>query len=196
MRVLLVDAFDSFVYVVKNYVDLLGVQTDVARTNQLPQLDPMDYDAVILGPGPGRPEDAGYLELLDRLAGQRPVFGICLGMQAIGEFFQAEVTIADQRRHGKTSLIDNDGRGCFTGLPDQLEGARYHSLVVDRQSAQAAPDLEVSAIAQDDGYVMGLRHRRFPIEGVQFHPESIASQEGRRLIANFFDQYCRPAGLG
>lgn len=192
MRVLLVDAFDSFVYVVKNYVDLLGVQTDIVRINQLPGLDPLDYHAVMLGPGPGRPEDAGYLDLLDRLAGRRPVFGICLGMQAIGRAFGAEVTTAANRRHGKTSLIDNDGRGCFAGLPGQLEVTRYHSLVVDRRSVESVPDLEVSALARDDGYVMGLRHRRFPIEGVQFHPESIASQEGHRLIANFFDRYCRP----
>lgn len=190
MNALLIDAFDSFVYVVKNYVDLLGVDTTIVRVNHLAQVDPLTFDAVILGPGPGRPEDCGYLEVLDRVAGRKPVFGICLGMQAIARYADADVVRASSRQHGKVSLIRNDGKGCFTGLPTTFEVIRYHSLVADEASSEAAPDLEVSARSLLDGYVMGLRNTRVPMEGVQFHPESIGSRYGHQLIGNFFDQYC------
>lgn len=191
MKALLIDAFDSFVYVVKNYVDLLGVDTTIVRINRLDGVDPLAYDAVILGPGPGRPEDCGYLEVLDRVAGRKPVFGICLGMQAIAQYSGADVVRASSRQHGKVSGIRNDGKGCFAGLPETFDVTRYHSLVADEASAETAPGLEVSARSLLDGYVMGLRNTRASMEGVQFHPESIGSRHGHELIGNFFDQHCR-----
>ena len=190
MKVLLVDAFDSFVYVVKNYVDLLGVDTTIVRVNRLAQVDPLVFDAVILGPGPGRPEDCGYLELLDQVAGRKPVFGICLGMQAIAVHAGAQVVRASSRQHGKVSGIRNDGKGCFKGLPDTFDVTRYHSLVADETSVSRVADLEISARSLLDGYVMGLRRNRSLMEGVQFHPESIGSQYGHQVIANFFQEYC------
>lgn len=190
MRVLLVDAFDSFVYVVKNYVDLLGADTTIVRVNRLAQVDPLAFDAVILGPGPGRPEDCGYLEFLDQVAGRKPVFGICLGMQAIAVHAGAQVVRASSRQHGKVSGIRNDGKGCFKGLPDTFDVTRYHSLVADETSVSHVADLEISARSLLDGYVMGLRRNRSLMEGVQFHPESIGSQYGHQVIANFFQEYC------
>lgn len=191
MRVLLIDAFDSFVYVVKNYVDLLGVDTTILRINRLQGVDILAYDALILGPGPGHPGDCGYLEILNQVEGRRPVLGICLGMQAIALHSGAEVVKAVNRQHGKVSRLRNDGRGCFTGLPETFEVTRYHSLVADNNSVDRIPDLTVSARSLLDGYVMGLRDLKFQMEGVQFHPESIGSQYGHELIANFFSQYCR-----
>ena len=190
MKVLLVDAFDSFVYVVKNYVDLLGVDTTMVRVNRLTQVDPLVFDAVILGPGPGRPEECGYLGLLDQVAGWKPVFGICLGMQAIAVHAGARVVRASSRQHGKVSRIRNDGKGCFEGLPDTFDVTRYHSLVADETSVSQVADLEISARSLLDGYVMGLRRDRSLMEGVQFHPESIGSQYGHQVIANFFQEYC------
>ena len=190
MKVLLVDAFDSFVYVVKNYVDLLGADTTIVRVNRLAQVDPLAFDAVILGPGPGRPEDCGYLEFLDQVAGRKPVFGICLGMQAIAVNAGARVVRASSRQHGKVSRIRNDGKGCFEGLPDTFDVARYHSLVADETSVNQVADLEISARSLLDSYVMGLRRDRLLMEGVQFHPESIGSQYGHQVIANFFQEYC------
>ena len=190
MKVLLVDAFDSFVYVVKNYVDLLGVDTTIVRVNRLTQVDPLAFDAVILGPGPGRPEECGYLGLLDQVAGRKPVFGICLGMQAIAVHAGAQVVRASSRQHGKVSGIRNDGKGCFKGLPDTFDVTRYHSLVADEASVSRVADLEISARSLLDGYVMGLRRNRSLMEGVQFHPESIGSQYGHQVIANFFQEYC------
>ena len=140
-------------------------------------------DAILISPGPGRPEDAGVSnDVIERLAGEVPILGVCLGHQCIGHVFGGEVVRAPTIMHGKTSLVHHDGKGVLAGLPEPFEATRYHSLVVDPPSVPA--ELEVTATT-DDGVVMGLRHRHHPIEGVQFHPESILTAGGKQLMANF-----------
>ena len=184
-RVLVIDNYDSFVYNLVQYLGELGAEPEVRRADMLTldDLDVIDPDAVLISPGPGRPEDAGLSdEVILHVAGRLPVFGVCLGHQCIGQVFGGEVVRAPQVMHGKTSLIHHTGQGVFAGLPNPFEATRYHSLVVDRASV---PDvLEITA-ETDDGIVMGLRHRDFDIEGVQFHPESILTTAGHDLIANF-----------
>jgi anthranilate synthase/aminodeoxychorismate synthase-like glutamine amidotransferase len=189
VRVLVVDNYDSFVYNLVQYLGELGADPIVHRHDDLTVDDAvaLDPDGVLISPGPGRPEQAGLSnELIRRFAGVRPVLGVCLGHQCIGQVFGGEVVRAAQVMHGKTSLVRHDGRGVFAGLPDPFEATRYHSLVVDPASVPA--ELEVSAWT-DDGVVMGLRHRAHPdVEGVQFHPESILTAGGHSLVANFVDR--------
>ncbi|HEY3240743.1 MAG TPA: aminodeoxychorismate/anthranilate synthase component II [Acidimicrobiia bacterium] len=160
---------------------------DEATLEQMVALDPA---AVLVSPGPGRPEDAGVSNEAIAAFGERgvPVLGVCLGHQCIGQLYGGRVVRADQVMHGKTSSIRHEGRGLFEGLPSPLEATRYHSLVVERSSV---PDvLEVTA-ETDDGVVMGLRHRELPVEGVQFHPESILTEGGHRLLENFLSRATR-----
>ncbi len=184
-RVLVIDNYDSFVYNLVQYLGELGADPVVRRADQLTldDLDELDPDAVLISPGPGRPEDAGLSnQVILHVAGRRPVLGVCLGHQCIGQVFGADVVRAPTVMHGKTSLIHHRGQGVFAGLPEPFEATRYHSLVVDRDSV---PDvLEITA-ETDDGIVMGLRHRTYDIEGVQFHPESILTAAGHDLVANF-----------
>ena len=184
-RVLVIDNYDSFVYNLVQYLGELGAEPIVHRSDALTldQIIGLDPDAVLISPGPGRPEDAGLSnDVIRHFAGVRPVFGVCLGHQCIGQVFGGDVVRAPEIMHGKTSLIRHHDRGVFAGLPNPLEATRYHSLVVDRASV---PDvLEITA-ETDDGIVMGLRHRHFDVEGVQFHPESILTVGGHDLIANF-----------
>jgi len=184
-RVLVIDNYDSFVYNLVQYLGELGAEPLVYRHDELTldeavQLAP---DAVLVSPGPGRPEDAGLSnEAIRRLGADRPVLGVCLGHQCIGQVFGGEVVRAPALMHGKTSLVRHAGVGVFAGLPDPFEATRYHSLVVRPDSVPDA--LEVTAWT-DDGVVMGLRHRELPIEGVQFHPESILTVGGHDLLRNF-----------
>jgi anthranilate synthase component II len=184
-RVLVIDNYDSFVYNLVQYIGELGGEPMVHRADALTldQIDALDPHAVLISPGPGRPEDAGLSnQVIEHIAGRRPVFGVCLGHQCIGQVFGADVVRAPQVMHGKTSLIHHHGTGVFAGMPNPFEATRYHSLVVDRDSV---PDvLEITA-ETDDGTVMGLRHRELDIEGVQFHPESILTTAGHDLVANF-----------
>jgi anthranilate synthase component II len=184
-RVLVIDNYDSFVYNLVQYLGELGAEPVVLRNDELPlaEIIALDPDAVLVSPGPGTPDDAGVSnDVISAFAGQVPVLGVCLGHQCIGQVYGGEVVRAPQVMHGKTSLIHHRGTGVFAGLPDPLEATRYHSLVVDRASV---PDvLEITA-ETDDGIVMGLRHRELGVEGVQFHPESILTVEGKRLLANF-----------
>ena len=191
-RVLVVDNYDSFVYNLVQYLGELGAEPIVHRHDALPldALRELEPDAVLISPGPGRPEDGGVSNDVIRDFGERgvPVLGVCLGLQCIGALYGGEVVRAPRVMHGKTSEIHHDGRGVFAGLPDPLTATRYHSLVVDPASV---PDvLEVSATT-DDEVVMGLRHRELPIEGVQFHPESILTDGGHRLLQNFLAQTSR-----
>jgi anthranilate synthase component 2 len=186
-RVLVVDNYDSFVYNLVQYLGELGAEPLVHRHDELSlaEIEALEPDAVLISPGPGRPEDAGLSnEVIRRFAGRRPVLGVCLGHQCLGQVYGAEVVRAAEIMHGKTSLIHHTGVGVFAGLPSPFEATRYHSLVVDRGSVPA--ELEITAWT-DDGTVMGLRHRHheIPVEGVQFHPESILTASGHDLLRNF-----------
>ena len=184
-RVLVVDNYDSFVYNLVQYLGELGADPIVRRhdavtLNEAAELAP---DAVLVSPGPGRPKDAGVsVEMIRWAAGRIPVLGVCLGHQCIGVAWGARVKRSPQVMHGKTSQIHHDGTGLFSGLPSPLEATRYHSLIVEESSL---PDeLEVVATS-DDGLIMGLRHRDLDVEGVQFHPESILTEDGHGLLSNF-----------
>jgi anthranilate synthase/aminodeoxychorismate synthase-like glutamine amidotransferase len=187
-RVLVVDNYDSFVYNLVQYLGELGATPLVYRHDALSLADirTLHPDAVLISPGPGRPEDAGVSNaVIAELGTEVPVLGVCLGHQCIGQVFGGEVVRAPQVMHGKTSWITHDGAGVFAGLPEPFEATRYHSLVVERDGL---PDvLEISAEATD-GTIMGLRHRELPIEGVQFHPESILTAGGHQLLRNFLDR--------
>ncbi len=185
-RVVVIDNYDSFVYNLVQYLGELGAEPVVHRHDQvtLAELRDLAPDAVLVSPGPGRPEDAGISNDAICEFGERgvPVLGVCLGHQCIGALYGGDVVRAPQVMHGKTSLIRHTDVGVFAGLPQPLEATRYHSLVVDRASV---PDcLEITA-ETDDGIVMGLRHRELPVEGVQFHPESMLTQHGHVLLATW-----------
>jgi anthranilate synthase component 2 len=184
-RVLVIDNYDSFVYNLVQYLGELGAEPLVHRHDELTieQIEALGADAVLISPGPGTPDDAGVSnEVIRRLGGVVPVLGVCLGHQCIGQVYGGAVVRAPEVMHGKTSLIRHRDVGVFEGLPQPLEATRYHSLVVDRASV---PDcLEITA-ETDDGIVMGLRHRELPVEGVQFHPESILTAAGHDLLRNF-----------
>jgi anthranilate synthase/aminodeoxychorismate synthase-like glutamine amidotransferase len=185
-RVVVIDNYDSFVYNLVQYLGELGAEPLVYRHDAIDVAGvwALESDAVLVSPGPGRPEDAGISDDVVRAAGDRrvPVLGVCLGHQCVGHVFGAAVVRAPRVMHGKTSAITHDGAGVFTGLPATLEATRYHSLIVDR--ASVPDDLVVSA-ESEDGLVMGLRHRALPIEGVQFHPESVLTDAGHDLLRNF-----------
>jgi anthranilate synthase component 2 len=184
-RVLVIDNYDSFVYNLVQYLGELGAEPLVHRHDELTrdEIVALDPDAVLISPGPGRPEDAGLSnDVIRHFAGLRPVLGVCLGHQCIGQVFGGDVVRAPEIMHGKTSLIRHDGQGVFAGLPEPFEATRYHSLVVERSSVP--PELEITAWT-DDGIVMGLRHREHAVEGVQFHPESILTGCGHDLLRNF-----------
>lgn len=184
-RILVIDNYDSFVYNLVQYLGEAGAEPIVHRHDALAldEAAALDPDAVLISPGPGRPEDAGLSNaVIEHFAGRRPVLGVCLGHQCIGQIYGGQVVRAPQIMHGKTSAIHHHGTGVFAGLPSPLEATRYHSLVVDRASV---PDvLEITA-ETEDGVVMGLRHRELDVEGVQFHPESILTHSGKDLLANF-----------
>lgn len=187
-RVLVIDNYDSFVYNLVQYLGELGAEPLVHRNDSitLAEAVALDPDGILISPGPGQPDGAGVSnEVISHFTGRRPVLGVCLGHQCIGQVFGGTVVRAPDVMHGKTSLITHSGTGVFTGLPAPLEATRYHSLVVARDSV---PDvLEVTA-ESDDGLVMGLRHRDAPTEGVQFHPESILTVAGHDLVNNFLAQ--------
>jgi anthranilate synthase/aminodeoxychorismate synthase-like glutamine amidotransferase len=184
-RVLVIDNYDSFVYNLVQYLGELGADPMVYRHDALTvdEIDELAPDGILISPGPGRPEDAGVSnDVLTHHAGRIPIFGVCLGLQCMGQVFGGQVVRAPQVMHGKTSLIRHDDAGVFAGLPNPLEATRYHSLIVARDSV---PDcLEITATT-DDGLVMGLRHREHSIEGVQFHPESILTTGGHDMLRNF-----------
>jgi len=184
-KVLVIDNVDSFVYNLVQYLGELGAEPHVVRNNEVTVAEALATkpDAVLLSPGPGRPEDAGILcDAITAFAGKVPVFGVCLGHQAIGHVFGGNVIRAPELLHGKTSLVRHHNTGVFSGLESPVQATRYHSLVVE---ASTLPDcLEVTATT-DDGMIMGMRHRDVDVEGVQFHPESILTNHGHKMLANF-----------
>jgi len=184
---LLIDNYDSFTWNLAQYLGELGAEVRVERNDQITvdEIAKLRPERIVISPGPCTPNEAGIsLELIARLAGQMPILGVCLGHQAIGQAFGGKVVRAAKVMHGKTSPILHDGRDLFLGLPNPLEATRYHSLVVERASFPAA--LEVSARTADDE-IMALRHRELPVFGVQFHPESILTTDGKRLLRNFLE---------
>ena len=187
-RVLVVDNYDSFVYNLVQELGEIGADPVVYRNDAI-DVDGIRAerpDAVLISPGPGRPEDGGVsLEAIRRLAGAIPLLGVCLGHQCVGQAYGGEIVAAPHLMHGKTSEIHHNGEGLFAGLPNPFVATRYHSLVVRPDSVPA--DLEVTATSSD-GVVMGLRHRSLPVEGVQFHPESVLTASGPALLANFLGQ--------
>jgi anthranilate synthase/aminodeoxychorismate synthase-like glutamine amidotransferase len=182
---LVIDNYDSFTYNLVQYLAELGEDVKVVRNDELTveQIGAMSPDKIVISPGPCTPNEAGVsLEVITRLAGRVPIFGVCLGHQAIGQAFGGKVIRAQQVVHGKTSRIFHDDQGLFKGLPNPFEATRYHSLVVERASL---PDcLEVTAKTWDEE-IMGLRHKTLPVEGVQFHPESFLTTVGKDLLRNF-----------
>jgi len=189
MRLLMIDNYDSFTYNLVQYFGELGVTVDVVRndTEDVETLLARKPDGLVISPGPGTPEDAGVsVEAVERFAKEGiPVFGVCLGHQSIGVVYGGHIVRAASIMHGKTSLMEHDGRGVFAGLPQPFEATRYHSLVIEPSSC---PDvLEVTARTAD-GEIMGVRHRTLPVEGVQFHPESILTKPGMQLLKNFVDR--------
>lgn len=186
--VLLVDNYDSFTFNLVQCLAELGAKVEVRRHDAITAEKALEMapERLVISPGPGRPCDAGAsLELIRTFAGRCPILGVCLGHQAIGEVFGGRVVRAPEPRHGKTSPIRHDGRGLFRDLPPALEVGRYHSLVVEESSWPT--ELEVVARSEDDGTVMALRHRTKSIHGVQFHPESILTVDGRAMLRNFLD---------
>lgn len=187
-RILVIDNYDSFVYILVQYLGELGADPVVVRNDDktLGELIDLDPDGILISPGPGRPEDSGLSnDVIREFAGKKPVFGVCLGHQCIGQIYGGSVVNAPQLMHGKTSLINHEGSGVFSDLPNPLEATRYHSLVVD--TADFPDELEVTA-RTDDGTIMGLRHKELDIEGVQFHPESVLTNGGKKLVNNFVDR--------
>ena len=186
--ILVIDNYDSFTYNLVQYLGELGTQPLVRRNNEvtLDEIADLAPERIVISPGPGRPEQAGItLDVIKRFGPTTPLLGVCLGHQAIGMAYGGAVVRARAPMHGKTSSITHDGRGVFAGITTPFTVARYHSLVVDRNGWPA--DLEITAQTEDDGTVMALRHRRHPIYGVQFHPESILTREGHHLLRNFLN---------
>ncbi|HBN53821.1 MAG TPA: anthranilate/aminodeoxychorismate synthase component II [Stenotrophomonas sp.] len=192
---LMIDNYDSFTFNLVQYLQMLGAEVKVVRNDALSveQIAALKPSHIVVSPGPKTPDDAGVsLEVIRRLGPSIPVLGVCLGHQGIGQVYGGRVIRAGNIMHGKTSPIRHEGKGVFAGLPDRYEATRYHSLVVDKNTL---PDvLEITAWTENpDGSmeeIMGLRHREYPVEGVQFHPESILTQHGHALMKNFLDRTC------
>ena len=182
---LLLDNYDSFTYNVYQLLAELGADVEVVRNDveTVSELAKRGYSGVVISPGPGEPKDAGITEdLIREMKGVVPILGVCLGHQAIGEVFGGKVVRAPKIVHGKTSPVRHDGTGIYEGLPQPFEVGRYHSLVVDRKTL---PDCLAVTAETEDGIVMGVRHKEYDVEGVQFHPESILTPEGKTLLKNF-----------
>jgi anthranilate synthase component 2 len=186
--VCVIDNYDSFTYNLVQYLGELGAEVHVVRNDaaSVEEVAATRPERIVISPGPGRPEDAGITMAIVRALGEKtPILGVCLGHQAIGAAFGGQVVRAGVPMHGKTSLIEHNGRGVFSGIAESFAASRYHSLVV---SDEGLPDdLEVTARTREDHIIMGLRHRRWPVHGVQFHPESILTGEGHHLLRNFLD---------
>ncbi len=189
MKVLILDNYDSFVYIIAQVVGSLGARPVIYRNDKITLRDAekLEPDAVIISPGPGNPADRRYLgvckEIIMTMGRSTPLLGICLGHQGIIHCFGGRILRAKKIMHGKTSMIVHDERSIFEGVKNPFEATRYHSLVGDPKSLPK--ELEVTAYSYDDGEIMGVRHRSYPIEGIQFHPESILTKEGLKILSNF-----------
>jgi len=185
--ILLIDNYDSFTYNLYQYISELGEEVEVVRNDMttIEDIEKMSPERIVISPGPGRPEDAGISNDVIRHFGERlPILGVCLGHQCVGYAYGAKVDHAGEIKHGKSSLIHHDGRGVFNGIVSPFSAIRYHSLAIKRYSLPEC--LEISAWTEND-IIMGLRHREYPVEGVQFHPESIMTKEGKAILRNFLN---------
>jgi para-aminobenzoate synthetase component II len=183
--ILMIDNYDSFTYNLVQYLGEMGEELAVHRNDQITveEVAAMKPDRIIISPGPCTPNEAGIsVETIRRMSGTTPILGVCLGHQSIGQAFGGEVVRAGRLMHGKTSPIRHDGRTLFRGLPNPFEATRYHSLLVRRETL---PDCLETSAETDEGEIMGLRHRDLPVEGVQFHPESVLTEHGKQLLRNF-----------
>lgn len=195
MKILIIDNYDSFTFNLYQYIGEIFVNKnlnfvlDVIRNDStsIKEIEERKYEKIIISPGPGSPEDPKYFgvcaDVLTKLGKKIPVLGVCLGMQGMAHYFGGKVIKAKKPMHGKTSLIKHDGLGIFTGLPQDIEVMRYHSLVADPKTLPK--NLKVTALSKDTGEIMGLRHSIYPIEGIQFHPESFATEGGKQILTNF-----------
>ena len=185
--ILLIDNYDSFTYNLYQYLCELGAEVKVVRNDQvgIEEIADLDPERIVISPGPGAPDRAGVSnDAIRHFGSEKPVLGVCLGHQCVGYAYGGTVGPAGEIMHGKTSLVRHDGKGVFKGLPNPLEAIRYHSLALQKDSV---PDcLQVTAWT-DNGVIMGLRHREYPVEGVQFHPESIMTRDGKRLLKNWLE---------
>ena len=183
--IFMIDNYDSFTYNLVQYLEMLEADVTVRRNDEtsLEEIASLNPEALVISPGPGRPSSAGIsMDAIRYFAGKIPILGVCLGHQAIGEVFGGKVVHAKNLMHGKTSPVTHDGKGLFEGIPQNFKAMRYHSLAVEAASLPAC--LEISG-RSDDGEIMALRHREYPIESIQYHPESIATVSGKRQLANF-----------
>ena len=192
MRLLMVDNYDSFTFNIVQYLGELGAEVTVVRNDEITvddiqrRLDAGQVDRLVISPGPCSPAEAGIsVPAIQRLAGQVPILGVCLGHQSIGAAFGGDIIRAGQQMHGKTSVITTDEQGVFAGLPRQFTVNRYHSLAIERASC---PEVLAVTAWTEDGEIMGVRHKELPIEGVQFHPESILTEHGHAMLKNFLEQ--------
>ena len=189
--IFVLDNYDSFTYNLVQYLGELGAKIEVYRNDELTveDVEAMKPERILLSPGPCTPGEAGILvPLIRHMVGKTPILGVCLGHQAIGEAFGGQVVRAEHLMHGKTSLVDHDGKGVFAGLPTPLTCTRYHSLIVAEDSLPAELTVTARTTERNGGsIIMGLRHRTLPIEGVQFHPESVLTEGGRQMIRNFVE---------
>lgn len=186
---MLIDAYDSFVHIIGHYIDEFDMEPLIVRSQEknIDLINAVNPAALILGPGPGHPDSSGHVELVRSFAGKIPILGVCLGHQAIAVAYGAEVVPASHIMHGKTSMLEHDQQGVFCYAKKNIKVTRYHSLVVREETLPS--ELIVSSRAIDDGYVMGLRHRNLSIESVQFHPESVTTEEGNAFFRAFFATY-------
>ena len=188
---LMIDNYDSFTYNLVQYFGELGADVRVVRNDRITvaEIEKLKPDHIVISPGPCTPNEAGVsVETIQKLGGKFPILGVCLGHQSIGQAYGGKIVRAQQLMHGKTSMIEHENTGVFAGLPNPFVATRYHSLVIERGSMPK--DLEVTAWT-DDGEIMGVRHKSLPVEGVQFHPESILTQHGHDMLKNFLTQHSR-----
>jgi anthranilate synthase/aminodeoxychorismate synthase-like glutamine amidotransferase len=186
--ILVIDNYDSFTYNLVQYLGELGADVRVRRNNQvsLGEIESMAPEQLLISPGPGRPEHAGITtDVIRRFGPRTPILGVCLGHQAIGLVYGGTICRAQAPMHGKTSTVVHDGKGVFAGINEPFQAGRYHSLVI--ASDDVPKDLEVAARTKEDGTIMAVRHRTYPVHGVQFHPESVLTEEGRKILRNFLD---------
>lgn len=191
MKVFLIDAYDSFVFIISQYLQTLGLETKVVRNDapgMVELITQFSPNFLVLGPGPGHPRDSGYIELIHHYEGKLPLLGVCLGHQAIGMAYGAEVDCAENIMHGKVSLIHNDGKGVYAHTQgNPMSATRYHSLIIKENTLPK--ELAITSRSEGDHYIMGVRHLSYPIEGVQFHPESILTEKGLNLFRSFIESY-------